>query len=151
MIPTGRQNIESRIIGGNNATAGQFPFIVSLQAQGYGHFCAASIVSQRYAITASHCTFNRSASSITIRAGSLTHNEGGVVYRVALVKAHPQYVESTRANDIAIIQTDQAIKFDNLVQAIGLSTIYYNISGATAMGWGTKSVSRIHETLLKYI
>lgn len=44
----------SRIVGGADAIRGQMPFIVSLRRRG-GHFCGASVLNERWLITAGHC------------------------------------------------------------------------------------------------
>ena len=46
-------NSEERIVGGSDATAGQFPYILSMQTT--GHFCGATLISQTWAVTAAHC------------------------------------------------------------------------------------------------
>ncbi len=42
------------MVGGTNAEESEFPFIVSLTRRG-GHFCGASIVNDKWIMTAGHC------------------------------------------------------------------------------------------------
>lgn len=58
------------IVGGEPASAGNFPFILSLQRNG-AHFCGASLLNANTVITAAHCVVGQSASALRVRAGSL--------------------------------------------------------------------------------
>lgn len=44
-----------RVVGGQDAVEGQFPFIVSMRWAGFGHYCGGFIISSRFAGTAAHC------------------------------------------------------------------------------------------------
>ena len=61
---------DDSIVGGTVAQSGDFPFIVSLQ-RGGSHFCGGSLLDSRTVVTAAHCTVGQTASSLTVRAGSL--------------------------------------------------------------------------------
>lgn len=45
---------ESKIVGGDNASPGQFPYQVSLR-KNKSHFCGGSIIDSRTILTAAHC------------------------------------------------------------------------------------------------
>lgn len=61
------------IVGGTAATSGEFPFIVSLQRSG-SHFCGGTLLNANTVLTAGHCTQGQTASSLTVRAGSLVRH-----------------------------------------------------------------------------
>ncbi len=46
--------VDSKIIGGEYASEGQFPYMVSFQ-YGKSHFCGGTIYDERNIITAAHC------------------------------------------------------------------------------------------------
>jgi trypsin len=62
-----------QIVGGVPAQQGDFPFIVSLQTGG-SHFCGGSLLNSTTVLTAAHCAQAVSATSVTIRAGSLVRH-----------------------------------------------------------------------------
>ena len=68
--PDNWDNNSEDIVGGVAASSGDFPFIVSLQQSG-SHFCGGSLLNANTVLTAGHCGYQMTASSITVRAGSL--------------------------------------------------------------------------------
>jgi trypsin len=68
--PTEAGTSSINIVGGVAAAAGEFPFIVSLQVSG-SHFCGGSLLNANTVVTAGHCGVAYSASSVSVRAGSL--------------------------------------------------------------------------------
>jgi trypsin len=62
---------DGKIIGGEPAVAGDFPFIVSITTSSYdGNWCGGTLVNANTIITAAHCSDNE-ASTYKVRAGSL--------------------------------------------------------------------------------
>ena len=57
-----------QIIGGSNASDGQFPHQVTLQRSG-GHYCGGSIINTNKVMCAAHC---KQTGSLTAGAGSAT-------------------------------------------------------------------------------
>ncbi|KAF1925973.1 trypsin-like protease [Didymella exigua CBS 183.55] len=130
---------DSDIVGGTVAAAGDFPFIVSLQQSG-SHFCGGSLLNANTVITAAHCTVGQTASSLTVRAGSLDRSSGGTVVRVSSLTVHPSFSSSTLNNDVAIwklatsIPTSSTIGYASLAASGSDPT---SGSTATVAGWGT--------------
>ena len=52
-VPEG--GVESRIVGGINAEPGDWPWIGSLRDSYGDHQCGATLINQRWAVTAAHC------------------------------------------------------------------------------------------------
>ncbi|XP_040982203.1 chymotrypsin-like protease CTRL-1 isoform X1 [Aquila chrysaetos chrysaetos] len=47
-----------RIINGQNAVPGSWPWQVSLQTRSGSHFCGGSLINENWVVTAAHCEFN---------------------------------------------------------------------------------------------
>jgi trypsin len=56
------------IVGGVEASSGEFPYIVSLQTN--SHFCGGSLISSTVVITAGHCSVGFQPSDVRVRAGT---------------------------------------------------------------------------------
>ncbi|KAL9702332.1 hypothetical protein quinque_005850 [Culex quinquefasciatus] len=128
---------EGRIVGGSNAGSGQFPYQVSLRSGANAHFCGGSVINNRYALSAAHCTVGRTTANTRVVVGTHLLNSGGISHQVQRIVNHGSYNANTLANDVSLVQTASVITFTNLVQPIGLSATFINTaSGALASGWG---------------
>lgn len=138
--------LESRIVGGHTASAGQFPYQVSLQTAIFRrHFCAAAIISQRYLLTAGHCIGGHEPCDFVAVVGSVWRNFAGFTYKLRKIIRHDKYDFKTFKNDIALLLTADIIIFSLYVQPIALPR-WQNDNGNLLVvlpGWGKKKVSEI--------
>jgi len=158
----------NKIVGGTEATANEFPFIVSLQnyvegGQSYRHFCGGSVYNQNYIITAAHCVTPDKLSStlsLIIVAGDHDLNTGSYSEQIRVVKTiylHPRYSEVSYANDIAVLELQSPLTFNQWVTPIAIATTDPpELSLVTTSGWGRMrvnmtsnwlSVSKLHSFL----
>ncbi|KAG8224271.1 hypothetical protein J437_LFUL005077 [Ladona fulva] len=140
-----RLNGGSRIVNGNTASLGQFPYQVAVNIDA-GYFCGGSIVSKDYILTAAHCGVL--GNSFHIYLGSLSPRSiiqpRKQVIVSTNVQVHENYDPNSLKNDIAILKLNQAAQFDNYVQPINLprqsqSHLTFENERVIASGWGKTS------------
>ena len=102
---------DPRIVGGQEATPGEWPWQVALVQSGgdtyLGQFCGGSLIAADWVLTAAHCVDNDAPGDIDVVAGihDLTAPETGF-RRVGLdeIIVHPGWSNSTKDNDIALLR-----------------------------------------------
>lgn len=156
--PTAFENVDSSIIGGTNAQPGAWPWQLSQQRLGttWSHSCGASLLSSRYALSASHCVDGAAASSVRVVAGlhDRTNTAGTQTANVASYKLHEQYDNgaATYANDIAILTFASTISTGGNVALASLPANNNNdFAGQTCVitGWGRTSSSNTLPNILQ--
>lgn len=127
--------IKSRIVGGMNATNGQFPYYAQLVstvrvklslnssyiAEAY---CGGSVISSNHILTAGHCV--KDVLSVKIILGLYNINDAnGLQTRTAkTIHVHENFNSMTFINDIAVLELDTEIAFTDNIQPIQLSCAY---------------------------
>lgn len=129
---------EARIVGGAQTTIQHFPWQVSMIYQSR-HRCGGSVVSERFVLTAAHCTTGALASLMSIRAGSSNRNSGGVVVAVKRIIQHPNYSGHGNDYDISLLSLMKSLDFSESIRAIRLPSAGETISPGSRVwvtGWG---------------
>jgi len=138
-----------RIVGGNQATSGQFPYQGLLRVNG-GFTCGCSILSNRWILTAAHCV-GSNPSAYTVLVGTINANgQGGTVYQAQRIIAHENY--GNFMNDIALIQVSQNIALGGNVQTIQRATSLPAVGTSHILsGWGRTSNGGAVSQTLKWV
>ncbi|CAG9763026.1 unnamed protein product [Ceutorhynchus assimilis] len=149
-----------KIVGGEPTDILNFPYQVSLQYY-YRHICGGSIISQRWIVSAAHCTqiswLSNTAplAGFTVRVGSSFVQSEGRVLAVSNIVEHPVYGNSAASAydyDISLIMVSSPISYSPSIQPIPLPPINQKpIPGASCLitGWGDlleggSSPARLH-------
>jgi len=137
-----------RIVGGEEATPGEFPHQIMLLRGGVGGslMCGGSLVSPNRVITAGHCCDGQSASRLGVRVGAHSlhgHDQDQADIAVTAVKNHENYDSWTIENDICMLDLAEDADFNSdVIGAIDIPAdgLEYDAGTlCTVSGWGTTS------------
>ncbi|XP_072250598.1 suppressor of tumorigenicity 14 protein homolog [Leuresthes tenuis] len=135
----------NRIVGGQNAELGEWPWQVSLHFKTYGHVCGASVISDRWLLSASHCFITTSPDNLVPsnwQSYSGMQNQfkmDGVMRKVKRIITHPNYNDFTFDYDISLLELTEPLEFTNTIQPICLpssSHIFPAGMPCWVTGWG---------------
>ncbi|XP_051960470.1 ST14 transmembrane serine protease matriptase b [Xyrauchen texanus] len=137
----------SRIVGGKDSNEGEWPWQVSLHMKTQGHVCGASVISNRWLVTAAHCVQDNDEFKYSqpdqweVYLG--LHTQGvtskSILKRVKRIISHPQYDATTYDNDIAVMELDSPVALNQNVWAICLPEVTHDFPAGKSVwitGWG---------------
>lgn len=151
----------NRIVGGTDASFGQFPWQAFVQVG--GSRCGGALISSRHVVTAGHCVARsqHSPSSIKVTLGdyilnsdieSLPHE----VFSVVEVLLHPNFRFTPQADryDVAVLELDRTAVYKDNIKPICLPQKDATFVGryAYVAGWGAlQAGSKLRPKVLQHV
>ncbi|XP_040189612.1 chymotrypsinogen A-like [Rana temporaria] len=134
----------ARIVNGENAVSGSWPWQVSLQYTSGFHFCGGSLISSLWVISAAHCGVTTSHRVVLGEFDRSVNTEATLNIAVARVFRHPNYNSNTIANDITLIKLATPATYTNRISPVCLAAsadVFNGGERCVTTGWGYISAS----------
>ncbi|KAH0514530.1 Transmembrane protease serine 9, partial [Microtus ochrogaster] len=131
----------TRIVGGLSAVSGEVPWQASLK-EGSKHFCGATVVGDRWLLSAAHCFNHTKAEQVQAHLGTTSLlGVGGSPVKLGLrrVVLHPRYNPGILDFDVALLELARPLVFNKYIQPICLPLAIHKFPvGRKCMisGWG---------------
>lgn len=164
---------DEKIINGELAQPAEFPFMASigfLDSVTYSHRCGATILNNKYIMTAAHCVQDlveknnslRQFEQVFVTVVGTNHissvqfknlSQNGQVYQIDKIIINESYSNTTDPNDIAVLTVFDQIVFNSNTSAVRLpesndpSVIFGK--NVTIIGWGQTETGFSSNNLLK--
>uniref|UniRef100_A0A8C3UNW4 Chymotrypsin like n=1 Tax=Catharus ustulatus TaxID=91951 RepID=A0A8C3UNW4_CATUS len=126
-----------RIVNGQNAVPGSWPWQVSLQTRTGSHFCGGSLINQYWVVTAAHCNFNPLSHVVVLGEYSLASSSEAVQVKTAIT--NPGWNPNTMNNDITLLRLSTPAQLGSRVSTICLppaNLVLPSNAWAVTTGWG---------------
>ncbi|KAF5269627.1 hypothetical protein FQR65_LT05966 [Abscondita terminalis] len=148
--------LSSKIISGQPAAAGQFPWqaLNQFQTSAGSFICGGALIHPRWVLTAAHCADGAYSFRITLgtlRAdGNIESHARVITTNTAIV--HQNYNPSYLWNDVALVDLKVEVALSAYIQLVAVGTDQIGSGvGVTVSGWGKTSDNGGTSSSLNYV
>ncbi|KAG1933407.1 mast cell tryptase isoform X2 [Pimephales promelas] len=135
--------LNTRIVGGTDAPAGNWPWQVSIHYNGR-HICGGTLINNQWVMSAAHCIVSTNINRWTLYLGRQTQstsvaNPNEVSVGIQSIIVHPKYNNSLLNNDISLMKLSQPVTFSQYIRPVCLASkgsVFHNATTCWATGWG---------------
>ncbi|XP_063542656.1 transmembrane protease serine 11D-like [Cydia strobilella] len=142
-----KQEVDSRrIFKGSSTGIARYPFMVSVHVGGR-FVCAGSLLHERLALSAASClmrTRDDTKLMVHIRIGSDYVSKMGYLVNIGRLFFHPEFDRSTLANNLVILKTRKALRFQKkkvvavMYDRFDHLSLLKKVKDIMILGWGRR-------------
>ncbi|XP_053550796.1 serine protease 33 isoform X2 [Bombina bombina] len=122
IVECGNPQDQSRIMGGESALNGAWPWQVSLRYNGF-HFCGGSLISKKWVISAAHCFKSYRPSTVYVYLGSYNLDQSSsqeVAIKVKTALTNNNYNGEGTSGDISLVELETEVNYTNYILPVCL-------------------------------
>ncbi|XP_067853920.1 chymotrypsinogen 2-like [Heptranchias perlo] len=138
----------ARIVNGENAVPGSWPWQVSLQDTTGWHFCGGSLINENWVVTAAHCGVSTRHRVILGAYDKCSTNENAQIMEIQKTITHPGWDSYAINNDVTLVKLKSSARLSARVSPVCLANVAANFPGGmlcVTSGWGLTQ-STAHNT-----